>query len=226
MKNKLLYSALLLCLTLHAPLSSSAEPVTSLLYSCGLHFKASGQSAYIGLGYTDIKGEGEMACYDYLTGTTQHIPLKVIIRGPGAGLGITGIIVSGGVDGIGLSKSPESLLGRYLAVRGSAAVGVGAGVTPSLRVAKDAVVLDLNVQFTKGLGAGVDILSVQIEADSAKKAYTVAPVAAPAAASSENTAAATTSVPTEVITVAENQPVHILNKDGQVIKIIYLRKAH
>ncbi len=80
-------------------------------------FKASGKSASIILGYTYLKGEGELSCYDILTGVTQKIPISVKLRGP--------------------------------------ALGLGVGVTKSLRVAKDTVVVNLSVQGIKGIGAQI-----------------------------------------------------------------------
>ena len=136
----------------------------SLLYSCNMSFHASGRSIYIGLGYTELNGEGTLSCYDLGRGTTQQIPLKVTARGPGAGLGVTGLVLSGGATGIGISRGPEALLGRYLMVRANAAAGVGAGAGAGLHLSNGAATVDVTVQAQTGLGAGVDLLWVNIEA--------------------------------------------------------------
>lgn len=145
------------------------EEVSSLLFTCNVSFHASGKSIYLGVGYTELNGHGTLACFDLLTGAQQDIPLKVKVRGPGAGLGVTGFNVSGGAIGLGLKKEPESLLGKYLSVRGNAAVGVGAGVGTGIRVAKDAFVLSLSVDGQSGLGAGVDLLSVELIEDKGRQ---------------------------------------------------------
>ncbi len=99
----------------------SDEKVSSILYTCNLSFRADGSSTYIGVGFTDIKGKGTISCYDLLTGATQRIPVKVTTRGPGVGLGRTGLAISGTATGVGITAGPESLLGRYVMVRANAA---------------------------------------------------------------------------------------------------------
>lgn len=234
-------SVLTLAMTMAAaPAMAQGQPieegkVTSILYTCSLDFKAAGHSIYVGLGYTDLHGDGQIICYDYLTGHTERIPLRVTLRGPGAGLGVTGLIVSGGISGIGLTRGPESLLGRYLTVRASAAVGVGVGAATSLKVAKDAVTLDVSLEIPKGIGGGVDIMSLDIEAAGerqiidqqvAQPVVQAQPVQYVPAQQAPTTVQNITNVTqTQVIYVQENQPVHLVDAQGNLLKVIYLRPA-
>lgn len=208
--------------------------VSSILYVCGMTFKASGKSASIILGFTYLKGEGELSCYDILTGVTQKIPISVKLRGPAVGLSYQSVEVSAKIAGVGISRGPESLLGRYLAVRESAALGIGVGVTKSLRVAKDAVVVNLSVQGVKGIGAQIDILSVDVQARDEDREETqmvtqiAEPVettmdANPSYATNDNTSYNTRVVSTEVVQVRENQPIQIIDDQGRVIKVITLK---
>jgi hypothetical protein len=214
--------------------------VSSILYSCNLSFHATGKSIYIGVGYTDINGKGTLSCYDFLTGATEHIPLKVTVRGPGAGLGVTGLAISGGAVGIGVTRGPESLLGRYLAVRGNAAVGIGVGAATALRLSNGAATIDVSLQAQTGLGAGVDILSVELAADGEKTIETApvapqpapAPAPAPTQVASAPVAPAVTAAPSPVVVraakvlyVHENQPVHLVDSQGRLLQVVYLRKA-
>src|SRR5688572_27891694 len=95
---------------------------TPILFSCSVSFHATGKSAYLILGYTHIEGRRTMSCYDFVENVVEEIPLKVTIKGPGAGLGVTGLNVTGGQSGIGINASPDALLGKYLIVRGNAAI--------------------------------------------------------------------------------------------------------
>ena len=158
--------------------------VTSILYSCNMDFRATGKSIYIGLGWTDIHGKGTISCYDLLHGTTEILPIKVKVKGPGAGLGVTGLVLSGVAAGVGVEKGPENLLGRYVAVRGNAAVGVGAGVAVGLRVSKGGINVDVSVQAESGLGAGIDLLSLKIEPDGDMRRES--PMPAPAVQAADN----------------------------------------
>lgn len=166
------------------PATSQAKEegkVTSILYSCNMDFRATGKSVYIGLGWSDIKGKGTISCYDLLHGTTEILPIKVKAKGPGAGLGVTGLVLSGAVAGVGVEKGPEDLIGHYAAVRGNAAVGVGAGGALGLRVSKGGITVDVSVQAETGLGAGVDLLWLKIESDGDKRVEAAAPPTLPPA---------------------------------------------
>jgi hypothetical protein len=235
---------------LSTPVLADEGKVSSLLYSCNLSFHASGKSIYVGIGYTDIEGKGTLSCYDFLTGATQHIPLKVSARGPGAGLGVTGLALSGGATGVGISKGPESLLGHYVALRGNAAVGVGVGAATALRLSNGSATIDVSLQAQNGLGAGVDLLWVDLQADGEKTvessavtavapAAPVAPLSAPIAAPAPQSAAApvapavaaaptvtTVTVPAKVLYVKENQPVHLVDSQGRLLQVLYLRKTN
>jgi hypothetical protein len=213
--------------------------VTSLLYTCSVSFTAKGKSIYLGLGFTGLRGDGMIACYDYRHHTTQHIPIKVTARGPGAGLGITGLVVSGGATGIGLIRGPEALLGRYLTVRAGASAGVGVGASAGIHLSHDSFVVDASVQAQGGLGAGVDILSVDMELDTDHAAYTdnapLTDVVGPAPALAPPVAVApdpivepaipVVTVPVKVLYVSENQPVHLVDAQGRLLQVIYLRTA-
>ncbi len=211
------FTILSLCFTAHARTQESqGDKVTSLLYVCGMTFKVSGKSASIILGYTYLKGEGELSCYDVITGAKQKIATKVKIKGPAVGLSYQSVEISAKVAGIGLSRGPESLLGRYLAVRESVAVGVGVGLTKSLRVAKDAFVLNLSVQGVKGIGAQIDILSLDIQPrdeEDLEQWNNYSSIEAPSMK--------VTSV--EVARVRENQPIQIVDADGNVLKTISIK---
>ncbi|MBK7892949.1 MAG: hypothetical protein IPJ84_19465 [Bdellovibrionales bacterium] len=166
--------------------ASADDQVSSLLFTCNLSFKATGKSIYVGVGYTDVEGSGTISCYDLLTGATQHLPVKVKARGPGAGLGVTGLVLSGAATGVGVTKGPENLLGRYGMIRGNAAVGVGAAGGVALRLSNGSVTVDVSLEAQSGLGAGVDLLWIDIESDGAirteaAKIATPPVIAAPAA---------------------------------------------
>lgn len=218
--------------------------VTSILFSCNMNFRAKGKSVYIGLGWTDVKGGGEISCYDLLHGTTEIIPIRVKAKGPGAGIGVTGLVLSGAVAGVGIEKSPESLLGHYIAIRGNAAVGVGAGGSVGLRVSKGGVTIPVSVQGQTGLGAGVDLLWLDIEADGDKRIEAALPPSEPRVQEQKSelvpapqnlpspaggtTAIAisqekTTTEKTNIVYLQEGQPLQILDGKGSVIQTIYLK---
>ena len=219
--------------------------VTSILYSCNMNFRATGKSIYIGLGWSDIHGKGEISCYDLLHGTTEILPIKVKAKGPGAGLGVTGLVLSGAVAGVGVEKGPDSLLGHYVAVRGNAAVGVGAGGAVGLRVSKGGVTVDVSVQAETGLGAGVDLLWLNIEPDGDRRIEAAQPPTQPVQAAAPQvrpqpfpippppvaggtTAIAvsqekTTTEKTNIVYLQEGQPLQILDGKGNVIQTIYLK---
>jgi hypothetical protein len=157
--------ALLLSLGLTPRANAYDGKVSSILFTCSLTFNAKGTSIYAGLGYTDVSGFGSILCHDLLTGATERLQVKVKARGPGAGLGVTGLTLSGAATGVGVTKGPENLLGRYMMVRGNAAVGVGAAAGAGLRLSNESVTVDVSIQAQTGLGAGVDLLFVDIESD-------------------------------------------------------------
>jgi len=212
--------------------STDEGRVSSILYNCNVSFSASGRSIYIGIGYSEIDGKGTISCYDLLTGATQHIPIKVKARGPGAGLGITGLNLSGGATGIGLTSGPEELLGRYGVVRGNVAVGVGAAAGVGLRLSKGAVTLNVNIDAQSGLGAGVDLMFVELSLDGEK---VVQPPSPPSMATAAATTASSTMAPqgvvqvqtqpieAQVLYVQENQPVQLVDAKGRVLKVLVLR---
>lgn len=225
----LMLAALSLAATLPSIGHAEDGKVTSILYTCNLSFRASGKSIYVGVGYTDVDGTGTISCYDLLTGATQHVPVKVKARGPGAGLGVTGLALSGAATGVGVSKGPEELTGRYYMVRGNAAVGVGAAAGAGLRLSKGSVSVDVSIEGQSGLGAGIDLLWIDIERSGdavveAPKAapVPVAPTAAPAPAPQAATAVTVVTAP-KVIYVSEGQPVQIVDSQGRVIQTLILK---
>lgn len=183
--------------------TTKGEVSTSILFNCSVSFYATGKSAYLGIGFTDVNGTGMMTCLDYVKNVVEEIPLKVKIRGPGAGLGITGLSISGGQVGIGLNESPDALLGKYVLARGNAAVGVGASLGTGLRVSKGAFDLIVNIQATNGLGAGIDLLTVELERDAARQVHVTAVPTPPAP---------------PVIKVPLGQVVEVVDANGKVVK--------
>lgn len=220
-----------------APAKADEGKVSSILYTCNLSFKADGRSIYLGVGYTDVEGTGTISCYDLLTGATQRLPVKVKARGPGAGLGVTGLTLSGAATGVGVSTGPDALLGRYLMARGNAAVGIGAGAGAGLRLSKGSVTVDVSIDAQSGLGAGVDLLFIDIERNGqvAIEAAKTEPVAqvAPTATQTEilyPTRVAVQPVPVRVsnsktIYVTEGQPLEIVDAHGRVLQTIYLKSS-
>lgn len=195
-----------------APSKASVE--TPLLFNCSVSFSATGRSAYLGVGYTSISGKGTMTCYDYLKSTTEQIPLKVTIKGPGAGLGITGLSISGGQAGIGLHTNPDALLGRYLVIRGNAAAGAGGALSSGIRIGNGAFYLTVQIEGTTGLGFGIDVLSFEIERDSSVAATTTLAVA------QQSVQTATVVAVSPVSTVERvklNQTVEVVDEAGNVI---------
>lgn len=233
MKSKAGLLALLSALALPTSFAASAsgepegsgEKVSSILYTCNLSFKADGSSTYIGVGYTDIRGSGTISCYDLLTGATERIPVKVTTRGPGIGLGRTGLALSGTATGVGITAGPQSLLGRYVMVRGNAAVGIGASAGAGLRVSKGSVSVDVAIEAQSGLGAGIDLLWIDIESNGP------AIIEAPKVTAAQNIAVQ--NVPAQnapmrvstskVIYLAEGQPLEIVDGNGRVLETIYLK---
>ena len=157
---------LLVGFTLQGLSAFAAEEVTTnYLFNCNLSFSAKGKSVYLGLGYTETDGTGTLSCFDFVTGVTEHIPLKVSVRGVGVGLGVTGYTISGGAINLGINKEPESLLGTYLKTSANAALGFGAEAGSTLRftLGKGSINIGVEVSGRSGLGAGVDISRVRIE---------------------------------------------------------------
>lgn len=232
-KNKSVISVLVLVLSIMTSFTSSetfaqrdGEKVTSILYVCGMTFKVSGRSASLVFGYTNLKGQGQLSCYDILTGETEIIPTTVTLRGPAVGISYQTVEISAKVAGIGIRRNPESLLGRYLTVRESAAVGVGVGVSKSLRVAKDAVVIDLSVQGIKGIGAQIDILSLDIQKrDDLNESVSTAPNTLQDSSQydSQNESNHVSVAPMRAVRVRENQPIQIIGENGQILKVITLK---
>lgn len=211
---------------------------TPILFNCNVSFHATGRSAYFLLGYTNIDGSGMMSCYDFAENVVEEIPLKVKVRGPGAGLGITGLNISGGQAGIGLNSSPDALLGEYLVVRGNAAVGVGGAASSGIRIAKGAFYLTVQIEANSGLGAGVDLLSFELKRDRHRPSTRVAMPVPPASAQPMKEAASAlaqpvesslesselpvagapleTSAPTNV-RVGMDQTIELVDENGQVV---------
>lgn len=165
--------------------------VSSILFTCNMDFRATGKSVYVGLGWSDIKGKGTISCYDLIHGTTELLPIRVKAKGPGAGLGVTGLILSGAVAGVGVERGPQDLIGRYVAIRGNAAVGVGAGGAVGLRVSKGGITVPVSVQAQSGLGAGIDLLWLKIESDGDPRTEPAAPPVATTTSATAATTAAT-----------------------------------
>ncbi len=223
------------------PAQADEGKVSSILYTCNLSFKADGKSIYLGVGYTDVEGTGTISCYDLLTGATQRLPVKVKARGPGAGLGVTGLTLSGAATGVGVSTGPDALLGRYLMARGNAAVGVGAGAGAGLRLSKGSVTVDVSIDAQSGLGAGVDLLFIDIESngqvavEAAKPAPAVAQAAqlappAPQPILVQTAPVAAQPAPVRVnnsktVYLSEGQPLEIVDAHGRVLQTIYLKSA-
>ena len=221
--------------------TSPAAANASAIRTCNMSFQATGPSIYIGVGFTALKGSGQISCYDYVNGVSETLKIKVTARGPGAGLGVTGLVINGAATGIGVSKSIDSLLGKYIAVRANAAIGVGAGAAGALHFGNGSATIDVSVHAQGGLGVGVDILGIDIEADGDRKLDKIekqaavaaatpapAPVASPAPAAvkpalQEVETAAAVSVPVRVLYVTENQPVHLVDAQGKLLQVLYLK---
>jgi hypothetical protein len=77
-------------------------------------------------------------------------------------VGLSGFTMSGGAMGLGLASGPKALLGKYAAVQASAAVGVGAGAGTGLRLSNGAATINVSLHGQTGLGAGVELLSVEL----------------------------------------------------------------
>ncbi len=200
--------AALTALTL-APATAFAKKegrVDSILFTCNMSFRATGKSIYVGLGWSNIKGNGTISCYDLVHGTTEILPIKVRVKGPGAGLGVTGLVLSGAVAGVGVERGPQDLIGRYIAVRGNAAVGVGVGGAVGLRVSKGGITVPVSVQGQSGLGVGVDLLSIKIESDGDPRVEATPVVAtAPVTTAPQVRAPQTVAATSQAATVVESE---------------------
>lgn len=214
--NKILFAGLLPLLLSFA---AQAEIETNYLFNCNMSFTASGKSVYLVAGYTKAKGTGTLSCYDYLTGNTEHIPLKVTVKGLGLGIGVTGINISGSAVGLGIKKDPESLLGKYAQVRAGAAVGKGVAASTGVRfnLKKGAAVITVAVNGQSGLGAGVDILSVDIEKRGKK--HVEKPIAPP----KKKYTKVQTGVDTVELIVKPGQKIELIDKNGQVVKRLIVK---
>ena len=204
------------------PFLRDSGRVTSALYNCNMDFHASGKSIYIGIGYTELNGEGTLSCYDPGTGAIQRIPLKITARGPGAGLGVTGLNLSGGATGIGITGAPEKLLGHYAVIRGNAAIGVGAAAGAGLRLSNGAAVINVNFQTETGLGAGIDLLWIDIKANG--QTAETREQTAPRLLDPAPRPVTVPDVPTTVVELHGDQPIQIVDSSGKVIQLIYVKQ--
>jgi hypothetical protein len=207
-----------LCVALSSTFASNAiateagKVESKVLFNCNLNFTATGRSAYIVVGGTNIQGTGMMTCYDFLKNVIEDIPIKVTIRGPGVGLGVTGLNISGGQRGLGINESPDSLLGDYLVLRGNAAVGVGGAASTGIRIGKGSIQLTAQVEATSGLGAGLDLLTFSIERDSTRVATsTPAEIVSKAPTAEVN-------MPAQAVVLA--QPAVVQVTTSQVIELV------
>lgn len=198
--------------------SAHAEIETNYLFNCNLSFTASGKSVYLVAGYTRAKGTGTLSCYDYLTGNTEHIPVKVSVKGLGLGIGVTGINISGSAVGIGIKKNPESLLGTYVQAKAGAAIGNGVGASAGLRFSlkKGAALITVAVNAQSGLGAGVDILSVDIEKRGKKH------IEKPIVPKRKYTKVKS-GVDTVELIVKPGQKIELIDKNGKVVKRLIVK---
>lgn len=199
--------------------TTKGEVETAILFNCNVSFHASGKSAYLGIGYTYIKGSGMMSCYDYVENVVEEIPLKVKIKGPGAGLGVTGLNISGGQTGIGLNESPDALLGKYVMVRGNGAIGVGGALSTGLRISKGSFQLALQIESTSGLGVGLDLLTVELDRDetrTVKKVSMPKPEKVIAPTPEVSQPVQQVHVPLAPVRVQFNQVVELVDENGRV----------
>ena len=199
-------------------LSAQAEIETNYLFNCNLSFTASGKSVYLVAGYTKAKGTGTLSCYDYLTGNTEHIPIKVSVKGLGLGIGVTGINISGSAVGIGIKKDPESLLGKYGQIKAGAAIGQGAAASAGVRfnLKKGAALITVSVNGQSGLGAGVDLLSVDIEKLGQK--HVEKPIVP-----KKRYKKVQSGVDTVELIVKPGQKIELIDKNGQVVKRLIVK---
>jgi hypothetical protein len=140
LKKSIIVFSLLLGLPVHASWLSG-----SLRYSCDLSFQISGESYFLALGYSAAEGRGEVRCYDFKEKRKIRIPVRARMEGIGAGLGYQEFTMSGGVNKALIKSSPEALLGSYVRVGASGAVGVGAGLEADTRISLS------NGAFTLGI---------------------------------------------------------------------------
>jgi hypothetical protein len=204
----------------HAVATEAGKVESKVLFNCNLSFTATGRSAYIVIGGTNIQGTGMMTCYDFLKNVIEDIPIKVTIRGPGVGIGITGLNISGGQRGLGINESPDSLLGDYLVLRGNAAVGVGGAASTGIRIGKGSIQLTAQVEATSGLGAGLDLLTFSIERDSTRIATSSPAEIVSKAPSSEVTIPLEAVVPAPMQAVVPAQPAVVQVTTSQVIELV------
>ncbi len=143
--------------------SANAKDHETIFHSCNMSFHATGHSAYLGIGFSELNGTGTISCADLVHGGTVELPIRVQARGPGLGLGVTGLVLSGGVAGLGVSRGPESLMGHYLMVRANAAAGIGAGAGAAAHFSNGSATIDVSAHAESGLGVGVDLLWIDIQ---------------------------------------------------------------
>lgn len=200
---------------------SSQSQITSILYTCSVSFRANGQGIYIVGGYTHIPGSGEITCLDLLTGARERIPIRVTASGPGIGLGYTSLSLSGVATGIGLTTGPESLLGNYVQLRANAAVGLGVGAGTGLKFSKGAVLIDVQVDFQSGIGAGIDLLVVKIERDPSREPYReYVPLERAQNVPPER---AQNVRPTSSVSVRNGERITVVDADGNVIQTLVIK---
>ncbi len=143
--------------------SAAQAEVEAPLYSCALTFNVKGGGIKVFVGHFRLRGPGEINCID-LAGNVETIPVNVVMGGSPISLGVGAgyMNLAGLATGIGLSGSPQDLLGTYFAgsMRGSLLVGAGAEL--ALHAADRALTLNASVQAVSGLGAnvGFDYLNI------------------------------------------------------------------
>jgi len=151
--------------------SVSEAKAADYLYNCNMSFSAKGRSVRVIGGYTRAKGTGVLSCLSYTDGSLTEIPISVSVKGVGLGLGVSGFNINGSAVGVGINKEPESLLGRYAKVSADVAFGIGlrTGVAARLNFKKGVAVIGVDFVGQSGIGAGVDLLDLNISRDESKK---------------------------------------------------------
>ena len=158
---KQMTAALAVTLGLFATSAHAQEPI----WTCGLNFNAAGGGVQLIIGHFELQGPGEVSCID-VAGHTETFPVTVKMGAqpiaPFAGIGM--FKMSGAATGVGYLAAPSDIIGQYLTLDGSVAVGLGVGASIAFRAADQrALTLNVSVKTMTGLGADVGLNYFRIE---------------------------------------------------------------
>ncbi len=138
------------------------------VWQCALSFQAKGGGLQVIVGKFELSGPGKVSCVD-VAGNTQKMDVKVTLGGSPVALnvGFGKFEIAGVATGIGVSTTPEALMGKYYVANAQAALLAGAGASFSVHAADrgedEALTLNVGVSMAKGTGLQLGVTKMKIE---------------------------------------------------------------